>query len=97
LKRRKNTWELQYKNWLERWNIVKKRFLLAKKEMKNPPAIKLQNGKCKGNTKEKQQYYIYNINPTSEIKVKEYLKIYILWKERQILSELRTSLQRLIC
>lgn len=56
-----------------------------------------RRGKWRRKAQKKQQYYIEQFVPAGEIKVQEYIKLNVPWREKHILAKLGTSLHRLRC
>ena len=45
----------------------------------------------------KKKYYIKEFNPTCDLQQKEYIGASIPWREKVLISQLRTNLDQLLC
>lgn len=68
LKRRKNTWNLQFKMWFEEWGIVEECSPVDRKELRVHLQDCSRKGKWRKYLKRKQQYQVENFNSKEEIR-----------------------------
>ena len=87
----------QNNKWMKKWNIYLNACPTNSKELKNFVLEKFCKGIWGNELGRKKKYYVHEFNPTCDLQQKEYIGASISWREKVIISQLRTNSHQIQC